>query len=303
MELSILIVNWNTKDLLRDCLQSIFSSVKNIAFEVIVVDNNSHDKSFEMVREDFPEATLIRNRENAGFAKGNNQAYSASRGRVVALLNPDTIVYPNTFEKMIDYLDSQPAVGAVSCKFISPDGSLQYEYFRKFPTVRSIFFRYTNLGRSVDSNFYRGKALDRFFYKERAFTETETIEQPGAVCLVMRRPLIERIGLFDEKLPIFFNDVDLCKRIWNEGYSIHVLSDTHITHLGGSSFANRPQRELVKEWHHGMVYYFRKHHGFARASLIYLMILSDRWIHKIVKILGINKVAMFVKSKFANKLP
>jgi GT2 family glycosyltransferase len=299
VELSILIVNWNTKDLLRDCLQSIYSSAKNIAFEVIVVDNNSYDKSFEMVRDEFPEAILIQNRENAGFAKGNNQAYSASRGRVVALLNPDTVVYPNSFEKMIDYLDRQSAVGAVSCKFISPDGSFQFEFFRRFPTIRSIFFRYTNLGKSVDLNFYRGKALDRFFYKDRAFSETETIEQPGAVCLLMRRALLERIGLFDEQLPIFFNDVDLCKRIWNEGYSIHVLSDTHITHLGGSSFANRPRRELVEDWHHGMVYYFRKHHGFARASLIFLMVFLDRWIHRIVRLLGINKVATFVKRKIA----
>src|SRR4030066_856653 len=134
MDLSILIVNWNTKVFLDGCLQSIYSSVKDISFEVIVVDNNSGDGSAEMVRKTFPETRLIENKENAGFARGNNQADAVSKGKVIGLLNPDTIVYPGTFEKMVDYLNTHEGVGAVSCKFLNPDGSLQRQYFRRFPT-------------------------------------------------------------------------------------------------------------------------------------------------------------------------
>ncbi len=278
MELSILIVNWNTKDLLRNCLHSIYGSVKMISFEVIVVDNHSEDGSAEMVKSNFPETTLIENRENAGFARGNNQAYAISRGRIIGLLNPDTIVYPGTFERMIDYLDAHHNVGAVSCKFLNPDGSLQREFFRRFPTIRTIFFRYTVLGQRLDQRFFHGKALDAFFYRDKMFSISEAIEQPGAACLVMRRSLLETIGLFDEQFPIFFNDVDLCKRIWGAGYEIHVLSDAHITHHGGASIRKMPKEDLSRSAVDGIYRYFKKHRGVVHALFVYVVLNASSWI-------------------------
>jgi len=284
MELSILIVNWNTRQLLQECLLSIYSSVKHVPFEVIVVDNDSRDGSVEMVKGNFPNTRLIENRENAGFARGNNQAYRISNGRIVGLLNPDTIVYPDTFEKMVNYLDAHQGVGAVSCKFLNPDGSMQREFFRRFPTIKSIFFRYTSLGQRLNQRFFRGKALDAFFYKEKAFSVTETIEQPGAACLVMRRSLIEKIGLFDEQFPIFFNDVDLCKRIWDEGYEIHVLSDTHITHYGGGSLRKISREVRSTLAADGIFRYFKKHHGTLAALFVSFVLKASNGTGKLLKI-------------------
>ncbi len=276
MDLSILIVNWNTKAFLEECLQSIYSSVKSISFEVIVVDNNSGDGSAEMVRKNFPVTRLIENKDNAGFARGNNQAYEISKGRVIGLLNPDTIVYPGTFEKMVDYLNTHDIVGAVSCKFLNPDGTLQREFYRRFPTVSTIFFRYTYLGQVINRRLYHGRALKDFFYGDKTFERTEVIEQPGATCLWMRRSLIEKIGLFDEQFPILFNDVDLCKRIWNEGYEIHVLADAHITHYGGTNIRKLSQEQFSQIAFDGILNYFKKHHGFVRTTLVYFSISGNR---------------------------
>ncbi|MCC7201179.1 MAG: glycosyltransferase family 2 protein [Nitrospirae bacterium] len=277
MELSILIVNWNTKEFLEGCLQSIYGSVKNISFEVIVVDNNSGDGSAEMVRKNFPEARLIENKDNAGFARGNNQAYAFSKGKTIGVLNPDTIIYPGTFEKMVAYLNSHAGVGAVSCKFLNPDGSLQRQYYRRFPTISTVFFRYTGLGQRIDTRFFRGKALSSFFYSDKTFEQTEKIEQPGATCLVMRRSLIEKTGLFDEQFPILFNDVDLCKRIWDAGYEIHVLSDAHITHYGGANIGKMPGEEFSRIAFDGVLNYFRKHRGWIRSAIVYILIKMNYW--------------------------
>ncbi|MCC6544921.1 MAG: glycosyltransferase family 2 protein [Nitrospirae bacterium] len=283
MELSVLIVNWNTKEFLKDCLQSLYSSVKNISFEVIVVDNNSGDGSVEMVKKSFPEARLIENTKNAGFARGNNQAYAASKGRVIGLLNPDTIVYPGTFEKMMDYLHTHDGVGAVSCKFLNPDGTLQKEFYRRFPTVSTIFFRYTHIGQRINQRIFHDRALNNLFYYDKTFEGTEIISQPGATCLLMRRSLIERIGLFDEQFPILFNDVDLCKRIWKEGYEIHVLADAHITHYGGTNIKTLPKDELAQIAHSGIMRYFRKHHGLAPVLFINIAFCVDKCISIVLR--------------------
>ena len=284
MDLSILIVNWQTKAFLEDCLQSIYSSVKNISLEVIVVDNNSGDGSAEMVRKCFPETRLIENKENAGFARGNNQAYAVSKGRVIGLLNPDTIVYPGTFEKMVYYLNTHDGVGAVSCKFLNPDGTFQREFYRRFPSVSTIFFRYTYIGQRINQRIFHDKALDTYFYKDKTFTETETIAQPGATCLFMRRSLIDKSGLFDEQFPILFNDVDLCKRIWKEGYEIHVLADARITHYGGANIKQLPKDELAQIAHRGIYRYFKKHHGFIQVLFIYLIVSIDKYISRVFNI-------------------
>lgn len=281
MDLSILIVNWNTRALLEGCLQSIYSSVNNISFEVVVVDNNSGDGSIEMVKKSFPETRLIENKDNAGFARGNNQAYVISNGQMIGVLNPDTIVYPGTFEKMVDYLNTHDRVGAVSCKFLNPDGSLQRQYFRRFPTISTVFFRYTELGKRIDRRLFHGKALSSFFYDDKTFERTETIEQPGATCLVMRRSLIEKIGLFDEQFPILFNDVDLCRRIWNEGCEIHVLTDVHITHYGGANIRKMSGEEFSRTALSGVFNYFRKHHGIMTATLLKVIVYVSKWIDRL----------------------
>lgn len=138
LQLSIIIVNWNTKDYLKDCLSSIFKSITELNFEVIVVDNNSADESVEMVKEKFPQVRLIENKENLGFAKANNQGYEISKGRIIALLNPDTIIYKGVFEQIVDYLMKNLQVGAATCRLLNPDNSFQRN-FRRLPDFHIAF--------------------------------------------------------------------------------------------------------------------------------------------------------------------
>jgi hypothetical protein len=134
----------------------------------------------------------------------------------------------------------------------------------------------------MDRYFLNGKALDAFFYKDKTFSSTEKIEQPGATCLAMRRSLIEKIGLFDEQFPIFFNDVDLCKRIWNEGFEIHVLSDAHLTHYGGTNIRRMSKEDRAEQAFSGIYRYFKKHHGWISAMLVYVVFVVGNWSGKVV---------------------
>lgn len=285
MELSIIIVNWNTKDYLRDCLASIFKNTKGVSFEVIVLDNNSSDGSSEMVKDKFPHAKLIASNVNTGFARGNNIAYKISGGDYIAFLNPDTVVYPNTFETTVTYLRTHPRVGAVSCKFLNYDGSFQRQFYRRFPTFPTVFFYFTILGAFIDKNLLKRKYEDIYFYKDKDFDKIEIIDQPGATFMVIPRSVLEKIGGFDEKFPIFFNDVDLCKRIWKIGLEIHFLHDISITHYGGRGIK---KLGWAANWYFlvGCYRYFKKYNGIFCASLVFFLLLINLFVSTIVRIIS-----------------
>jgi GT2 family glycosyltransferase len=274
MDLSIIIVNWNNRKYLRDCLASIFENTKVISFEVIVVDNHSWDGSAEMVKDQFPNTRLIANDVNTFFARGNNMGWQIACGDHVAFLNPDTIVHRDVFEKSIRYLRNHADVGAVSCKFRNPDGSFQREYYRRFPRLSTVFFCFTLLGILIDKILLKGKYESIYYYLDKDFNDIERIDQAGATFLVMRRDVIERIGVFDEDFPMFFNDVDLCKRIWRSGLEIHLLNEIAITHYGGKGIK---QFGFAAKWYFvlGCYRYFRKHHGIGPARLVIVLLFIN----------------------------
>lgn len=274
MELSIIIVNWNTRDYLKDCLKSILENIKNVSFEVIVIDNNSSDGSAEMVKNEFPYVKLIASDVNTYFAKGNNIGYEISDGDYIAFLNPDTIIYPNTYETAVAYLRTNPQVGAISCKFMNPDGSFQRGYHRRFPNISTIFFCFTPFGGFIDKHFLKRRYECIYLYNDKNFDKIEKIDQPGATFMVVPRVILEKIGVFDEKFPLLFNDVDLCKRIWEAGFEIHLLPYIAITHYGGRG-VKQLGFAVHKYFFMGCYRYFRKHHGITSALLVSTLFLTN----------------------------
>jgi GT2 family glycosyltransferase len=254
-------------------LSSIFENVKGISFEVIVVDNNSSDGSAEMVKNEFPLTNLVASDINTYYAKGNNIGYKISTGDYIGFLNPDTIVHPKTFEATVAYLRGCPKAGAVSCKFLNPDGSLQ-KYFRRFPNMATVFFCFTPVGALIDKTLLKKRYENLYLYKEKNLEKVETIDQPGTTFMVVPRTILEKIGIFDEEFPLFFNDVDLCKRIWKAGLEIHLLPDVTITHHGGKEVA-RLGLPVNNYLFMGCYRYFRKHHGICPALLVIIFLSTN----------------------------
>ena len=189
MDLSIIIVNFNNRKLLEDCLASIYASTKNISFEVIVSDNGSNDGSNELVKKNFPKAIMIENHENLGFSKANNLGLKIYKGRYAVLLNNDTVVKPGAFERMVGFMDQDPRVGACGPKLLNVDGTVQRQ----------------------------GGIFGKKFWLSNGPVEVKFVI--GA-CLMVRRSVIDMTGMLDEKLYFYNEDLDWCIRIRKAGYQI-----------------------------------------------------------------------------------
>ena len=277
--LSVLVVSWNTRDLLRDCLRSTLEAAGDRAAEVIVVDNASADGSAEMVRRDFgsdPRVILIANARNEGFARGNNQAYAASRGDILLVLNPDVVLGGPALRGMIEHLRAHPEAGIVACNLVGMDGVPQTLH-RSFPTLPIVFSVWTSTGHLVDRWLLLGLNGRRYRLKNRPHEGVETIDQAAAACLLIRRATVERIGgLFDERFPIFFNDVDLSRRVRDAGLEVHVRYDLSVTHRGGASIRQLSQGERKLRLYEAVSRYYEIHEPAWKARLVRLMVSCNR---------------------------
>jgi len=253
LELSVVVLSWNTAELLRACLASLRRHPFPGSWEVIVVDNGSADESAALVASEFPAARLIRNAVNEGYARGNNIGLREARGELLLLLNSDTEVHPGTLERLAGFLREHPDAGAVSCQFVGPDGAVQPSCMR-FPSVKTVLVYDTILG----ALFPRGE-MTRYYYRDFDHRTTREVEQPPGACFMVRRAALERVGLLDEGMFLFFNDVDLCLRLRQAGWRIWFLADARILHhVGGST---RRFTDTTLEWHKNRTLYYRKHHG------------------------------------------
>jgi len=265
IDLSIIIVNWNTKEFLRNCLESIYRETKGVIFEVIVIDNASVDASSRMVEKEFPEVILIKNKKNFGFARANNQGFTRAEGRYILIVNPDTEITENALFKMVKHLDLNKDAGAAGAKFLYPDGSFQ-RYYNRFPTLFSIMGRWFLPAKLA----YRLKAVRSYLMLDDNFDRVLEVPQPAGACIMLRRDLFVREGFMDEKFPIFFGDVDLCRRIYKKGLKIVVLPDAKIIHYRGKGGLEQGKLPLTlsAEYFISMVDYFSKHEGGLEASLL-----------------------------------
>lgn len=253
MKLSIVIPSWNTRDLLRACLASL-ARADLPEHEVIVVDNASADGSADMVEREFPSVLLQRNARNEGFAIGCNQGLRRARGAYQFLLNADTEVAPDALARMLAFLDAHPRHAAVAPRLVSQDGSTQRTCLA-FPNLWTPLCFGGPLERWFPHNF----ELERYFLRDWDQESSRDVDQPPAAALLVRRSALEQVGLFDEQLWLFYNDVDLSKRLWAAGWRTHYLAQATVLHHIGAS--TRQFGNFLPEWHKNRLHYFRKHHG------------------------------------------
>lgn len=271
MDIAIIIVNWNTRDILGQCLQSVFASQTAKQFEVWVVDNGSSDGSKQMIKDSYPRTRLISNCDNVGFARANNQAVELSSGDYVMLLNPDTMVEKDVIEILANYLDENQEIGAVGPRLLNPDGTLQESAYPE-PTLVREFWRMFHLDRFY---YYAEYPMDSWSEKE-----AKEVDVLMGACLLIRRKALDQVGLLDEEFFVYSEEVDLCTRIRNYGWRISWLPTVKVVHLGGQS-TQQIQQEMFLQLYQGKIQYFRKHHS-AMEVWLYKFVLFLATLVRIV---------------------
>ena len=276
VDLTIVVVSWNVRDLLRRCLKSILDSGSSdtgrasphLQIEVTVVDNASSDGSAETVRAEFPQVRLIANDENRGFTAANNQGLAASQGRTLMLLNPDTELVGDALATMAGYLDGHPQVGAVGPQLRYGDGQLQSSR-RRFPTLTTALFESTVVGEWWPTNPF----ARRFRMADTPDDAIQAVDWLVGACLLVRREVYQQVGGLDEGFFMYSEEVDWCRRIKSAGWEIVYLPTATVVHHEGKS-----SEQVVATRHiyfqSSKVRYFLKHHGAVQAGLLRWFLLS-----------------------------
>lgn len=265
--LAIIIVNWNTCRMLRDCLASVFNNLGELAAEVVVVDNGSRDGSAEMVQRDFPAVCLIRNAQNAGFAAANNQGLRRVGASYVLLLNSDTIVYGDVLLKSVQFMDDHDDVGAMGCRVLNADGSMQPTCSR-FPSVLNLLLLTTGLSRLPWPAFF-----DRYQMRRWQRRDERDVEVISGCYLLVRNAAVCDVGLLDEQFFFFGEETDWCRRIAKAGWRLTFAPVGEITHFGGGSTTNlNAKRDMMLS--SATVLLHLKHLGRASAAAVWTIILA-----------------------------
>lgn len=255
MDLSIIILNYKTRDLTLACLQSVFSSATSYIYEVILIDNASNDGIIPAATEQYPQVVCIANTDNVGFSRANNQGIRIAKGRYVLLLNSDTIVQPDTLEVMLHFMDENPTVGASGCKIVLPDGSLDKACKRGFPTP--------------SASFYYAFGFSKLFPKIPRFNQYQLgylspddeypIDSLVGAFMLIRREAIEQVGMLDEEFFMYGEDIDWCYRIKEAGWVNYYYPHTQIVHHKGASSRRKPFK-IIYEFHRAMILFHNKHY-------------------------------------------
>ncbi len=267
MDLSIIVVNFNTGKFLEKCLVSVINACKNLVCEILVVDNSSHDGS-EQVAKKFGGVTLIKNKENLGFAKANNIALRQIFGKYVLLLNPDTQVGQGTFVKMIEFMDRYPEAGAATCKVVLPNGEVDWASHRGFPTPWNSFAYFVRLSKL----FPKLKFFAGYHQTYKNLGKTHEIDSPSGTFYMVRKEVIDRVGLLDEDYFMYGEDLDWSYRIKQAGYKIFYVPQTKILHYKGiasgikehtikiSQAAQSTRLKAAQSFYETMKIFYNKHY-------------------------------------------
>jgi len=267
MKLSIVIVNYNVKHFLEQCLHSVAKASANIACEVFVVDNNSVDGSMNMVREKFPEIKIIENHVNLGFSKANNQAIKISGGEYVLLLNPDTIVEDDTFEKVINFMDSHPDAGGLGVKMVDGNGDFLPESKRGLPKPAVAFYKIFGLAKL----FPKSKTFGQYHLSYLDENEIHEVEILSGAFMLMRKSVLDKIGLLDETYFMYGEDIDMSYRIIKAGYKNYYFPETRIIHYKGES-TKKSSINYVLVFYNAMVIFAKTHFSQKNARLFSILI-------------------------------
>jgi GT2 family glycosyltransferase len=288
LDISVVIVGWNAKHYLELCLESLAAAPPRRSIEIIVVDNASSDGSAEMIEARFPYVKLIRSEENLGFSKGNNVAIRQCRGRYIALVNPDVIVFTGCLDALADFLDQNPKVGNVGPRVMNPDMT-QQSTCRRFPTLWNNFCSATGLATAFKSSWLFAGEHMWFFPHDR----TLSVDVLVGCFSMIRRETFDDVGLLDEDLFMYGDDVDWCRRCWKAGWQVVFFPGARAIHDRGKITAPYPVRFAVAQ-QKSILHYWRKHHSFLGV----LGIRSIMLFHHVVRY-GFAMVAGLAPAKRA----
>jgi N-acetylglucosaminyl-diphospho-decaprenol L-rhamnosyltransferase len=276
VRLSIVILCWNDLKVISNCLHSIYAGTSSTEFEVIVSDNGSTDGSIDFIRETFPLVNVIENGVNLRFSKGNNVGIQASTGEYVLILNPDTIIHDGSLDQWIEFADQHPEVGGFGCRVLNPDGSYQGSA-RPFPTIWREWLAALCLSRLgyVSDNFISDR-----YVRWKGDTE-RLIDWHSGCCLMVRAKLLKELGGFDDQFQYYYEDVDLCRRIWDAGHPIVYTPNVTITHLGGQSTMERFPIAFELDKYRNRYRYFYKYFGKEGTRGCRRYSLARIWVRQI----------------------
>ena len=264
MDLSVVIVNYQTFDLTKNTINSILEYNYPFSYEILVVDNASSDDSLSRLKDYFNDKVkFIASAENNGFAAGNNQALAVAEGRYILLLNSDTIVWENTLENIYYYMENHTDVGACGCRVLLENGELDKACKRSFPNVKNSFFRLFHIPtNSKDDNYNLDNLPDGEIYEIDCLT--------GAFMFIKSEALNE-VGFLDETFFMYGEDIDLCYRIKKSGWKIVYYGESKITHLKGAS-SKKQKSKLIYEFYRAMYIYYKKHHASESSFIVNIVV-------------------------------
>lgn len=252
--LSVVILSWNTQPLTLACLTALFAEQPKHSREVIVVDNGSEDGSPDAIAEQFPQVLLLRNPDNRLYAEGNNQGAKMASGEFIVTLNSDTEVGLGALDKLVDFLRAHPNYGAVAPRLNDPDGTVQHACSRLPTLLTALFFS------SWLASFWPGsRHIHRYGMRDFDHLTSRDVEQPPGACCMLRAKEWRALGGLDEQLALFFNDVDLCKRLAMDNRKIRYLAEAEVLHHRGAS--TKKFKMMLVIWHKNRFAYYRKHYG------------------------------------------
>ena len=278
VDLSIIIASYNTKDLLRECLKSIYDSTRDIRFEVIVVDDCSTDGSAEMVSEFFPEARLIRNTTNLRYAKVNNAGLRAALGRYGLLLNSDVVVRPGAFEALVRFMDDHPDAAAAGPKLLNPDGSVQH-CIRSFPRLVPMAFQSLGLHK-----IWPGNPITEIYYNTRFdYGRAQTVQSIGTTSFIIRRSTWETYGTLDERLTLAFVDLAYCHMLGQNKQNIYYVPDAVVLHYSGQSINKDGLRE-IRLMHQELRKFYDYYIATEHNPLSRMLIHAGIWLREKIKL-------------------
>lgn len=282
MLLSVVIVSYNTEELLKSCLESVIKALKDIEGEIFVVDNNSHDNTVRTIKEKFPKVTLIVNKKNLGFSKANNQALKKAKGKYLVVLNPDTEVQSDTFKKMIEFMENNSKVAVSTCRVELPNGQLDKDCRRHFPTPWRALSHFLLL----DKLFKGSKIFDSYYMGYIPDNIEHEVDACVGAFMIVRSSSVKKVGLFDEDFFFYGEDLDWCYRFQKAGYKIFYTPITKIIHYkGASSGIKKSSRHLskatieskekaIRESTRAMRLFYKKHFANSYNPVITFLVLT-----------------------------
>ncbi len=280
MELSVIIVNYNVKHFLEQCLHSVLKATKNIPAEIFVVDNNSADGSRQLVMEKFPGVHFIGNKVNVGFSKANNQAIREAKGKYILLLNPDTVVEEDTFSKVIDYMNLHPEAGGLGVKMIDGKGNFLPESKRGLPTPWVAFCKMFGLS----ALFPKSKKFARYHLSFLNENEVHEVDVLAGAFMLLRKETLDKVGLLDEDFFMYGEDIDLSYRISKGGYKNIYFPETTIIHYKGES-TKKGSLNYVKVFYNAMIIFARKHYSSGKAGIYTFLLHLAIWFRATLSVL------------------